>query len=191
MTEQEKYEAIWTHDAYRQGSPGERVAPVFVEWSGIEKGNTLIDFGTGSGRGAKRIHELTGGVVVALDFAANSLNDDIKDAEWIDFRQADLTKPIGLHAQFGFCADVMEHIPPEDVETVIRNIMAAADRVFFQISLVQDSFGKLLGKGVHLHLSVFPFLDWKAIFRKLGYSILKCEERPGVGLFYVEAGGGK
>ena len=45
-----------------------------------------------------------------------------------------LTKPIKHRAAYGYCTDVMEHIPTDDVAAVIENIMASAEKVFFLIS---------------------------------------------------------
>lgn len=185
MTEQEKYEAMWARPEYRKGSPGERIAPDFVAWTGVTKDDEVIDFGCGSGRGAKRIHQLVGCKLRLLDFADNCRDDDVRSAEWAVFQVADLSKPIEVRGNLGFCTDVMEHIPPEQVDDVIRNIMEAAERVFFQISTVQDSFGKLLGKGVHLHLTVEPYRWWVNKFRKLDFVVERSEERPGVGIFLV------
>lgn len=189
MTEQEKYEAMWERPEYRNGSPGERVAKDFVQWAGVTKDDIVVDFGCGTGRGGKRVHELTGCRIEYVDFAANCLNEDVRDVEWARFYEADLSGhllSLDVDGKLGFCTDVMEHLPPGQVMDAIRNIMQVAPRVFFQISLVHDSFGKLLGPDVHLHLSVFPFEWWLELFRALGYKVLRSEYRTNVGLFYVE-----
>jgi hypothetical protein len=56
----------------------------------------------------------------------------------------------------------MEHIPPEDVSDVIRNIMDCVDSCYFKIALFDDSMGKLIGHP--LHLSVFPSEWWQSKF---------------------------
>jgi hypothetical protein len=63
----------------------------------------------------------------------------------------------------------MEHIPPADVETVIRNIMTASGTVFFQISTVPDVCGGIIRQ--RLHLTVRPHDWWKDTFSGLGYTV--------------------
>ena len=63
----------------------------------------------------------------------------------------------------------MEHIEPEKVATVIKNIMGAADKVFFQISTVPDTMGALIGQ--QLHLTVEPAAWWRELFLSLGYTV--------------------
>ena len=83
----------------------------------------------------------------------------------------------------GFCTDVMEHIPPDDVETVLRNIMASTPRAFFQISTVEDVFGKTIGQP--LHLSVHPHAWWMDTFRGLGLRVPFDQEGPISSCFMV------
>jgi hypothetical protein len=71
---------------------------------------------------------------------------------------ADLTDPIWLTGDIGYCTDVLEHIPPVDVSGVIENIMASVDSCYFKIALFDDSMGKLIGHP--LHLSVYSSEWW-------------------------------
>jgi hypothetical protein len=181
MPEQDKYQAMWDFDQYRTVAPGEAVADTFVEISGIRKDNIVIDFGCGTGRGAKRIHELTGCELILTDFAGNCLDDDL--GNWYTFYRHDLTEPLALQSNYGFCTDVLEHIPPEQVDLVITNIMRASERVFFQISLVDDHCGALIGQA--LHLSVHAMDWWANKFAGLGYAIEWSQDRQDCALFYV------
>jgi hypothetical protein len=63
----------------------------------------------------------------------------------------------------------MEHIPPDQVETVIRNIMTSAGTVFFQIATVPDKFGAVIGQ--RLHLTVKPHEWWAELFIRLGFAV--------------------
>jgi SAM-dependent methyltransferase len=183
QTEQEKYEAMWTLAEYRAVAPGEHVAEAFAEISKVGKDDIVIDFGCGTGRGAKKIHDLTGCDFVLLDFTTNSLDEQIRVGDWFTFAQQDLTKPIPFNSKYGFCTDVMEHIPPDDVDAVIQNIMRASERVFFQISLVDDACGALIGRP--LHLSVHPFDWWKEKFLAMGYRIEWSQDCGESALFYI------
>lgn len=163
------YERVWENAAYRQSAPGESLALLF-----IEKANPygrVIDFGCGTGRGAALINAVSGAEVLALDFAGNCLDDEVKAQPGIKFKQHDLRKTLDEEtAPFGYCTDVLEHIAPEDVDCVLVNVLTAARRVFLAISTVPDHFGPILA-GEPLHLTVEPHSWWKDKLEKLGARI--------------------
>jgi SAM-dependent methyltransferase len=176
MAEPDKYTAMWAHDSYRNVSPGELVAQTFIE---ICKPSGLVaDLGCGTGRGAIEIAK-AGCEVVLVDFTENSRDPEAKS---FNFLKADLSKPIPLRADYGYCCDVMEHIPPEQVDTVIRNVMAVAPKAFFQISTVPDQMGVLIGE--KLHLSVHPLRWWIDRFNSLGFAVQWSEETENAALIY-------
>lgn len=183
LSEQEKYEAMWGFDQYRTVAPGELVADVFVELAGIEKSDVVIDFGCGTGRGAARVHELTGCEFILIDFAANSLDSDVLSQNWYTPYRHDLTQPLQLKSKHGFCTDVMEHIPSDQVDAVISNIMGSSENVFFQISLIEDNCGALIGHA--LHLSVHPCEWWEYKFKSLGYFVKWSQDHGESALYYV------
>jgi SAM-dependent methyltransferase len=149
-----KYTAIWKHPAYRRYSPGEEHVGWFVQNCGIEPGMGIIDFGCGTGR-ASRALQRHGCVVLGLDHAANCLDADVL----IPFCKANLWElPAHPPADWGYCCDVMEHIPPEKVDDVLAGIAARSKTgAFFAISFTADNFGKLVGEP--LHLTIQP-LEW-------------------------------
>lgn len=178
--EQAKYEKMWQHEAYRRVIPGAQVAEQFLRVAKPRSGSTVIDFGAGTGEGALTIVILADALFRApvrvhmLDFAANCLDADVRkalttQAHVLEFSQHDLTKPVTISAPYGFCTDVMEHIPPEDVDRVLTNILQAAQHVFFQISCVEDACGVMIGE--KLHLTVQPPAWWKKKFEDLGCTI--------------------
>lgn len=171
LPEDEKYRRMWSLDAYRAHSPGEREAETFVKAAAIREDTHVIDFGCGSGKGAAQIHALTGCPVTMVDFADNAVDA----GNSLPFVVKDLTKPMGLCGDVGYCTDVMEHIPPDDVREVIDNIMACVDRCWFKIALFHDNMGALIGQP--LHLSVFPAEWWEKVF--YGYRILHQAIDPG------------
>ena len=158
MTEVGKYEAMWQTQLYREVAPGELFAEHFIEIANPQLTDVIVDFGCGTGRGGQKIANLTRCEVQLVDFADNC-RDEGND---LPFTLADLTKPIGVSGNIGYCTDVMEHIPPEDVSDVIRNIMDCVDSCYFKIALFDDSMGKLIGHP--LHLSVFPSEWWQSKF---------------------------
>lgn len=157
MREQEKakYETMWNEPRYRNYSPGERLVNRFLSTVNVTHEHLVIDFGCGTGRAASKIKEATGATVIGLDIAENCLDEGI-DIElincciWEEVPKGDV----------GYCTDVMEHIPPEHVDAVLRNISKSIDRdVFFQICTQHAGFGK--DKGLILHLTVQSESWWK------------------------------
>ena len=180
MTEQEKYEQIWQMDAYRIGSPGERCAENFFNIA--RPSGKVIDFGSGTGRGSLKIKEY-GCSPFLVDFAYNSRD---KEALSLPFLQHDLTKrlPDDVFAKYGYCTDVMEHIAPENVRKVINNIMDCVDYCFFQICVVDDLMGDMIGQT--LHLTVKPQEWWQDLFEELGYNVLEAHGNEIASMFYVK-----
>lgn len=169
LQEYEKYERMWTQEAYRNMSPGEGLVGLFLEKMqpvGTISG-TVIDFGCGTGRAALRLNEL-GINVVLVDFVENSRDEP---ARHLPFVKHDITQPLPKVMRFsnGLCTDVMEHIEPDKVSQTIQNIMTVADSVMFQISTIPDKMGALIGQT--LHLTVKPASWWKEQFTSLGYAI--------------------
>ena len=128
--------------------------------------------------------------VTMLDFTDNCLDEDIRNMldfqkDVMRFHQADLTQKIPHKATYGFCTDVMEHIPPEDVDKVLDNILMAAPHVFFSISTEEDNCGKLIGHP--LHLTIRPYEWWLEQFRKRECFVHWSAEYSGECAFYVHA----
>lgn len=178
MAEEEKYKQMWNLPAYRDTSPGELVADTFVKVAGITKNNLVFDFGCGTGRGSQRIYDLTGAAIMMVDFAPNCCDENVKFPLII----ADLTKELRLKGDIGYCTDVLEHIAPENVDSVIKNIMECVNSAFFQISLVPDNMGVLIGQP--LHLSVFPYHWW--LEKLVDYKLMWSDHNSHAAYFYIQ-----
>ena len=178
MSEHDKYERMWGIEGYRAVSPGEMIADTFVEV--VKPYGRIIDFGCGTGRGSKALSLLTECEIVQVDFAENSRDEDCRD---FLFYEADLSKDIPVYGDCGFCTDVMEHIPTEQVDSVINNIMGSCSSCFYQISTVPDVMGEMIGQD--LHLTVRPHKWWHEKFESLGYAVLWEEERSETALFHI------
>lgn len=170
LTEAEKYRLMWSHEQYRRVAPGEGAAMHFLGTAKPRFGSTIIDFGAGTGRGALMLAMLGRMKVKMVDFADNCLDDEVRQAlttqsHALSFQVADLSQTIPLTEEYGYCTDVMEHIPPEQVDQVLQNILASAQHVYFQISCTDDSCGVLIGHP--LHLSVHEPNWWLAKFMAL------------------------
>lgn len=182
MTEAQKYEAMWSLPAYRTVAPGECVADAFINVA--QPSGAVIDFGCGTGRGALRLRD-AGLRPICVDFVNNSRDPEALSLPFVlwDF-SSDEQMPVSLSGvDYGFCTDVMEHIPPERVDAVINNLMRCTGRVFFQISTVPDQMGALIGQ--QLHLTVQPHQWWADKFASLGYAVEWSQEEETAALFYV------
>ena len=185
-----KYGRLWEMDAYRAVSPGEQVAPEFLAQARPKPGASVIDFGCGTGRGAVLLALLGRLNVTMVDFAGNCLDQDVRamletQAQSLRFVKADLEKTLPVAAEYGFCADVMEHIPPAKMDATLNHILRAAQHVFFQISTVDDACGALIGEP--LHLSVHPYAWWLAQFNARACLVHWSQDLGDACLFYVTA----
>jgi len=154
MTEAEKYEIVWDCPDYGRMSPAEQIVHVIDGWLPPEA--DVADFGCGSGRAAVKLTE-KGHDVKLIDFVENSRDEA---AMSLPFIKADLSRSIPGVWQFGYCCDVMEHIPPENVSLVLANIANAVIKgCLFRIEFEPDAFGPVL-LGTQLHLSVHDHIWW-------------------------------
>lgn len=188
-----KYLQMWEQPKYRQTSPGERLAQRFFKQAEPRNGAEIIDFGCGTGRGALALVIVgrIGGInvkVTMTDIVRNCLDPEIRAAlktqeGILKFIRADLEHPLPFAAEYGYCCDVLEHIPPDKVDLVLNHVLRAAKHVFFSVSTIDDNCGKLVGKP--LHLSVHPFEWWLNKFNQRGCVVHWSENGDGHCLFYV------
>jgi hypothetical protein len=182
LSEPEKYRLMWEQPEYRVYAPGEHCVDEFLHVVKPNKGDRVIDFGCGTGRAALKLHD-AGLVVTLVDFASGCRDSEALD---LPFVEADLTRPVALAAPYGFCTDVLEHLPTEGVQAVIKNIMRAAGTVYFQVSTVPDVSGALIG--AQLHLTVKPHAWWGSLFESLGYHVAYEREAKTASVFVIQKG---
>ncbi|MGX9443864.1 hypothetical protein ACWX0K_14980 [Nitrobacteraceae bacterium UC4446_H13] len=141
---------MWARPEYSIWSPGADSVAEAV--SLFDRTGSLYDFGSGKGIAVAKFRD--------AGFAATGIDhvkltpDTIRACLWS--LPADLSV-----VDFGFCADVMEHIPLARVDDVLsgiaQHVSAAA---YFRIATVPDAMGKLIGET--LHLTVCPAEWWLA-----------------------------
>jgi hypothetical protein len=157
VTERSKYERVWAHPQYRTSSPGERIVDQAVQLFNAPAGATLIDWGMGCGRAAAKLEAL-GFKVTGIDIAENCRDEGVT----VPLVVAPIWAPPSdfIAADYAFCTDVLEHLPPDKVDAsldVIRQCTRVA--AFFQVGCFPDSYGDIVGED--LHLTVQPVAWWQ------------------------------
>lgn len=160
--EKAKYQKMWGVSEYRRYSPGEAGVSLFTGFFPLEDNETLIDFGCGTGRAARKLAGV-GLQVTMVDITKDALDFNPElDFPRIGFVEASLWElPDTLKpAEWVFSTDVLEHIPPGKVDA---SLDAIASRTLkgghMTVSVVKDGFGDMIGET--LHLTVQPFEWWK------------------------------
>lgn len=119
-----RFDAQWAvpHYYYRGTSRGELIADQAAEWLGVYAGQSVADYGCGTGRAAQ----------VFEDMGLDSVNVDITrlgldvDASYLPFIECPLWRlpkefPI---TDWAFCVDVLEALPEEQITKTLANLAA-------------------------------------------------------------------
>lgn len=177
--ERDKYTQIWDEvPEYRDYSPGLENFPRFMSIVQPKSNETLIDLGCGTGEGGLAFREM--GLDVAwLDITDAGLHVCVPREK---FTQATLWAMPRKSFNYGFCCDVMEHIPPEFTMLVLDRITTMCRVSWFSISFLPDEFGKAIDQT--LHLTVQPFNWWLDRLRMFGI-VTEARDLCGVGVFVV------
>ena len=185
-TEADKYERMWARPEYRRHSPGALAAKEAYSNMLMKRGDTLADFGCGSAKASKWF-ALQHLFVFGFDIADNATSEEVKDWQHtphvggLDIMTGaalwELVPPRAPLVDWGFCADVMEHIPPEKVDETLSVIARLVRRaIYFQICTQPDGCGKLIGET--LHLSVHPTQWWDDTLREHFTSVQRLPASP-------------
>lgn len=165
LKERHKYEAIWKSvPEYRVYSPSDRWIPVFLSffYDQFRHGDTVLDFGCGSGRSALPL--LNAGLKVHLIDITEEALDPVTLLLWrsssVRFTESCLWDLSGnlKPAEWILCFDVLEHIPEKRLESVLSGISSRMQKGgLLSISLVEDEFGKKINQKLHLTIQS---ADW-------------------------------
>jgi len=155
LAEQQKYERMWAFHEYRDDHATAHACAALVQLAPAP-GDSVIDFGAGAGYASRYLHD-AGLSVLAVDIAPNALAPDI--AARVPCVVGNLWDlPSGLVADWGLCCDVMEHIPTEKVDAVLRTLRRCTRRaIYFSMALRPDGCDRPIGES--LRLTVQP-LEW-------------------------------
>ncbi|MDX8431428.1 MAG: class I SAM-dependent methyltransferase [Candidatus Algichlamydia australiensis] len=158
LSEKEKYKKIWQDKRYRNSSPGYKLAKLFFYFAKNSKGESVTDFGCGTGRAALRF--LGNGMHVQLvDITKNALDESIKTLCHIDERVSFIEASVWelpeevVKTDWIFSADLLEHLPEERVDAALHNMASRTKKGgMLQIYLEEEPFGELIGETLHLTL---------------------------------------
>jgi hypothetical protein len=182
--EREKYTELWRDiPEYRDHSPGLDNVQRFLDVLSPRRGDTLIDIGCGTGAAGLEFRQ-HGLCIHWLDITTAGLLPEVSRKSFV---QAPLwsswTNQFKHGLDYGFCCDVMEHIPPEYSMLVIDRILSVCRTTWFQIALTPDKFGEVIGQP--LHLTVRPFIWWRDHLASIG-KVVEARDLCGVAMFVVK-----
>lgn len=178
--ERAKYAAVWGMSDYSEASPGANFVELFMRVTNAKAGQTVADIGAGAGAGSRAL-AAKGLRVKAFDLVDTAWTggDSIPlhtgcvwnglMASWTDF-------------DFGYCCDVMEHIPTQFVGLAVDKMLQSCNKVFFSISFNKDVHGDAVRD--RLHLTIQSFTWWRDTMRELG-TVIEARDLIGDGVFYV------
>lgn len=182
--ERAKYAEIWSLEQYREAhSPGLENVERFMELVQPKAGESLYDIGCGSGCAGIKFAE-SGLRVTYVDITDAGLDPKVPRDSFIEAPLWNEWYP--ERYSYGFCCDVLEHIPPEYTMLVIDRILTSCDIAWLQICNLPDVFGKLIGEP--LHLTVQPYFWWQVRIATLG-TIIDSRDLCGNSLFVVKSRG--
>jgi len=181
--ERDKYAEIWAFEQYRKAnSPGEENVARFMSVMQPEQGSVILDIGCGSGIAGQKFGE-HGLDPWWLDITPAALNPDIDRRRFIEAPLwADWPSKHGSW-DYGFCCDVLEHIPPVYTMLCIERILSGCHVAWLQISNLPDKFGPALF-GQPLHLTVQPYSWWLVHLATVGV-VIDARDLCGSSLFVV------
>lgn len=160
-TERAIYEEAWTLPAYREWSPGADAVTRFLRLTHASPLNTVIDFGCGTGRGAAALRE-EGFLVTLTDQTDAGL--EVRDLPFV--AHCLWAKWPAERAYYGYCCDVLEHIPTELTALTIARMLEACRLLYLEVATVPDRCGLLIGQP--LHKTVKPFVWWRDLCAEIG-----------------------
>ncbi len=181
-SERAKYEAVWQFPEYHEFSPGLQNVDRFMEVMKPQLASSVIDVGCGACVAGLELKK-RGMDVWYLDLTDAAVPEEVDHRRFIKapiWSRWGWNKSLGW--DYGFCCDVMEHVPPEYTMLCLDRILGCCRTTWFQISFVQETFGSLIGD--RLHLTVQPFSWWRDRIGDLG-KLVEARDLCGMGMFVV------
>lgn len=182
--ERRKYVNAFKDPGYRRANHGLTLWHMWQFAHIGEQPRTFLDIGCGNGRLFAECNQ-KGIDAWGLDFV-NALDPDhlypqklLQACLWdlgMDYRSR--FAPF----EFGVCADVMEHIPPEKVDAVFANICPLVNHILFKIANFPSRHD-----GNELHLTLQPANWWQDKLNRYGTTVrLEHYERERVPEYVID-----
>lgn len=191
-TARDRHAEAWRLPAYGRYSPGAEYADLFASLAA--PGASVLDAGCGAGAGMAAL-DARGFRVFGCDVTLEAL----PESRWAQAATANLWRARDLSAvaylarvsvaipgerfDWGYCCDVLEHLPPAFTMLVVQNLLQTCDRLFLAVCLVEDGFGVWVGQP--LHLTVQPFMAWRDQLREIG-RVVEARDLGANAIFVVE-----
>ncbi len=179
--ERDKYAEIWSFPEYSKYSPGGENVQRFLDVLKPVPCALTIDIGCGRGNAGLGLQD-AGLTVTWLDITDAALEDKVPRERFIQRPMwEDWAK--GKVWNYGFCCDVLEHIPTEYTMLCVERILSSCAVSWLQIANLPDTFGAKIGEP--LHLTVRPFSWWLIRLATIG-KVVDARDLCGLSLFVVE-----
>jgi SAM-dependent methyltransferase len=156
------YEDVWSLPKYHDYSPGLVAIPRFERLTGAKAPASVADFGCGAGVAGVALAE-RGYRVTLVDHTPAGL---VPAAKALEFHERSLWRFPSCYVDYGFCVDVLEHLPTEMTSLTIHQMTCATKTLYLEVSTVPDVLGVMVGQT--LHKTVQPFGWWLALCREIG-----------------------
>jgi len=150
---------IWSVPDYRAAeSPGLINVERFLEVLRPPRGSTILDAGCGTGAAGRKLQQ-EGMVVTYLDITSAGFEGQLPSSFieaplWAEWRGKGRR-----WWDYGFCCDVLEHIPIEFTMLSVARLISACSTVWLHIALEPDRWGPMV-LNEPLHQTVKPFSWW-------------------------------
>lgn len=181
--EKDKNTEIWgVPDYHGADSPGLTDVERFLSIVKPAFASSVLD--AGCGRGVAGLKLIEAGMAVSfLDITRTALDPEVNQKTFIEATLWGRWQG-NRFWDYGFCVEVMEHLPTEFTMLAAARLIDACQTTWFQIAFEPDKWGPMV-MGKNLHLTVMPFVWWLDRLSALG-KIVEARDLLRTGLFLVE-----
>lgn len=178
----DKYTEMWDFPDYSLKSPGGANVDRFLEVCNPKLGSRIVDVGCGQGVAGLELAS-RGYDVWYMDLVADQLHPDVNRKRFIQtalWEPWDRARQFDRRMDYGYCCDVMEHIPVEFTMLVVERMLRTCFTCYIVLSNLHDEFGKIIGQP--LHLTVQPYAWWLNRLASI-CEVIDARDRCGHSLF--------
>ena len=156
-TEQEKYNTVYSN--YENYASPHQTKIDYVEAWAKNQGEKILDAGCGRGEYCRALMR-HGKIVTGVEISDVCCKKYLTDILHIN---TDIMSHLysGERYDAVYCADVLEHVPPEELDTLLSSFKLVSNNFLFLVCSGSDK-----KDGVELHLSDHSYNEWEKIFTK-------------------------